>query len=146
VSGAAYRPRLQRLEAALRAIAAGSVGHGLTLHGCVLRQRRGRIAVRREPARVAPPVPVAQRTWDGRWRLDAKLDGEGLTIGALGAGGLAEIPDWRDRGIGREALLTTPALWRDGALVAAPFARPEAGVSFRRVSALAPPWDPKLLR
>ena len=60
-SGARYRPRLARLEAALAAIEAGRVGHGLTLHGCVLRARGGRVAIRREPAAVAPPVPVAPR-------------------------------------------------------------------------------------
>ena len=40
VSGALYRPRLARLEAALAAVEAGGVGHGLTLHGCVLRAAR----------------------------------------------------------------------------------------------------------
>jgi len=58
VSGERYRPRLVRLEAALAAVEAGRIGHGVTLHGCVLRAWRGRVAIRREPARVAPPVPV----------------------------------------------------------------------------------------
>ena len=39
VSGAVYRPRLVRLEAAQAAVVGGRVGHGLTLHGCVLRAR-----------------------------------------------------------------------------------------------------------
>ena len=36
VSGAVYRPRLARLAAAAAAVAGGRIGHGLTLHGCVL--------------------------------------------------------------------------------------------------------------
>ena len=59
VSGARYRPRLAQLEAALAAAAARRLGHGLTLHGCVLEHRSGRLAVRREPGRVAPQVPLA---------------------------------------------------------------------------------------
>ena len=84
---------------------AARVGHGLTLHGCVLRPRGGRVAIRREPARVAPPVPLARRALGralaarGRRRRPAT----GLTIGALGAGraGAARRtgapPGWRAR-------------------------------------------------
>jgi tRNA(Ile)-lysidine synthase len=71
VSGAAYRPRLVRLEAALAAIDDEGVGHGLTLHGCVLRRRGGQVAIRREVARMAPAVPLAVGRWDGRWQLEA---------------------------------------------------------------------------
>jgi tRNA(Ile)-lysidine synthase len=148
VSGAAYRPRLVRLEAALAAVEAGAVGHGITLHGCVLRARGGRVTVRREPARVAPPVPLARGRWDGRWQVVGQPPvGDDLTIGALGLPGLAACPDWRATGLAREALLTTPAIWRGGgALVAAPLVRPAAGFGFRRVSAVAPPWAPEILR
>ena len=108
VSGAVYRPRLVRLEAALAAIEAGRVGHGLTLHGCVLRTRGGRIAIRRELARVAPAVPLAAGRWDGRWQIEGTPpEGEGLTIGALGAGGLARLGGHRP-GPAREALAATP--------------------------------------
>ena len=58
-------------------------------------------------------------------------------IGALGAAGLAALGDWRATGLAREALLTTPAVWRGGSLVAAPLVRPAAGFGFRRVSAIA---------
>ncbi len=146
VSGALYRPRLVRLEAALAAVEADRVGHGLTLHGCVLRAHGGRIALRRELARVAPAVPLARRRWDGRWQLEGTPPaGEGLSIGALGPGGLARVPS-RPAGLAREALVTTPAIWRDGVLVAAPLARPEAAFGFRRVSAVPPPWQPEIVR
>ena len=114
VSGEVYRPRLARLQAALRILEAGEVGHGLTLHGCVLRARGGHVAIRREPSRVASAVPLAEGEWDGRWRLvGAAPEGEGLTIGALGAGGLRRIGA-HPPGLAREALATTPAIWRKG--------------------------------
>ncbi|HRO11829.1 MAG TPA: hypothetical protein PK452_09880, partial [Amaricoccus sp.] len=141
VSGAVYRPRLVRLEAALATLEAGRIGHGLTLHGCVLRTRGGRIAIRRELARMAPAAPLVARRWDGRWQLEGTPpEGGGLTIGALGAGGLARLPQHR-AGPAREALAATPAIWHQGRLLAAPLARPEAGFTFRRVSAVPPPWD-----
>ena len=147
VGGARYRPRLTRLEAALAAIEAGRVGHGLTLHGCVLRSRGGRVAIRREPAAAAPPAPIARGVWDGRWRLEGVPPaGDDLVIAAVGAAGLAALGDWRATGLAREALLTTPAVWRGGSLVAAPVVRPAAGFAFRRVSAIAPPWAPVMVR
>ncbi|HET9067119.1 MAG TPA: tRNA lysidine(34) synthetase TilS [Amaricoccus sp.] len=144
VSGARYRPRLVRLEAALAAIDAGRVGHGLTLHGCVLRARAGRVAIRRELARMADAVPLAAGRWDARWQLEGTPpDGPGLTIGALGAGGLARLSSHR-AGPAREALAATPAVWRGGELMAAPLAeaapRPGLRITFRRVSAVPPPW------
>lgn len=144
VSGAVYRPRLARLSAVLLAIEAGQVGRGLTLHGCVLRVEGSQIAVRREPARVAPEVPLADGRWDGRWLVEGgPPDPVGLSIGALGADGLAEIG--RQPGDPpRESLWTTPAVRRYGLLIAAPVARPRSG-SFcaRRISAIVPPWLPE---
>jgi tRNA(Ile)-lysidine synthase len=127
-------------------VAGGGVGHGMTLHGCVLRPRRGAIAIRREPGRVAAPAPLAAGCWDGRWVVDAEPPGEGLRIGALGPAGLAACPDWRAAGAAREVLLTAPAVWRGGVLVAAPLVRPAPGFGFRRVSALPPPWAPPIVR
>lgn len=142
VSGEIYRPRLARLEALLAQVEAGEVGHGVTLHGCVVRQRGGRIVIRREPSRVAPAVPLAFGRWDGRWALVGEPpDGQGLTIGALGAGGLS-MAGPHPPGLAREALATTPAVWRWGELVAAPLVRPEAGFGFRRIAALASPLEP----
>lgn len=139
VSGEIYRPRLVRLEAALAAIDAGLVGHGMTLHGCVLRHRGGSVAIRREPARVAPAVPLLDGRWDGRWQLVGQPPaGQGMTIGALGAGGLAMLGG-HPEGLAREALATTPAIWRRGELVAAPLARPVAGFGFRRIAAITSP-------
>lgn len=160
-SGARVRPRLAATEAAAAAIAAGG-GRGLTAHGCVLRAWRGLAAIRREPAHAGPPVP-AGRIWDGRWQVDgaAAEAMAGAEIAALGPAGLAARPRWRDSGLAREALLTTPGLWRDGRLLAAPIldrnpgraadaspgtspetgpGAPPRGPVARRVASLAPPW------
>lgn len=145
VSGATYRPRLAALERALERLEAGSLGHGLTLHGCVLRPARGQVAIRREAQRVAPPAPLARRRWDARWEIMGDPPaGPDLAIGALGTAGLERVGDWRGAGIPRETLLTTPALWRGQELVAAPLLRPEARFGFRRIVALQPPWEVRI--
>ena len=131
----------------MAAIEAGRLGRGLTLHGCVLRPRGDRIAVRREPRHVAPPVPLARGGWDGRWRLDEPYPQlAGARIGALGAAGLAHYPDWRRAGVARETLVTTPAIWIEGRPAAAPLLQPDPRFRFRRVSVLPPPWAETILR
>ena len=147
VGGARYRPRLARLEAALAAIEAGRVGHGLTLHGCVLRARGGRVAIRREPAAVAPPVPIAAR------RLGRALAARG------GAAGRRRPRDRRARG-GRARGARRLARDRAGARGAPDHAGGLAGRQPRRgargpargrlrVSAglrHRPPWAPAMVR
>jgi tRNA(Ile)-lysidine synthase len=139
VSGAVWRPRLAPLAALDAVLMAGGPGRGITLHGCVIRERQGRVAVRREPAWAAAPVP-AGTVWDGRWELAEGSGARGLVIGALGRAGLAQCPDWRATGIARETLLTTPALWRGDRLEAAPFAREGTAGGFRRISTATPLW------
>jgi tRNA(Ile)-lysidine synthase len=139
VAGAPMRPRLVVTEAAAAAVLEGSVGRGLVLFGCVLRPRRGRIALHREPAAVAAPVPAACGVWDGRWRVTG-AEHAGLVIGALGPEGLAARPDWRASGLPREALLTTPGLWHGDRLVAAPALDPDGSIRAARVAPSSPPW------
>lgn len=147
VAGARYRPRLVRLEAVARALAQGEIGGGVTLHGCVLRRARGGIALRREVARVAPPVDLAAGSWDGRWEVSvAAPQGGRRMIAALGPAGLAQLRDWRACGLAREAMLTTPGVWEAERLVAAPVCEPGAGVEARRIAPLTPPWEFTLLR
>ena len=148
VSGAIYRPRLETLEAALATIEAGRIGHGLTLHGCVLRASRGNVSVsiRRELARVAPAVPVGRRRWDGRWELQGDVpDDPELMMGALGYDGLEWLEHGR-AGPAREALAASPGIWRGRKLVSAPVAEPDGGFVVRRVSAVTPPWNSEIVR
>ena len=142
VSGERYRPRADRLAPAYGAVVRSDVGRGLTLHGCVLRRAGAAIAVRREPGRVSGPVPATARAWDGRWRLAAAGPEPlaSLEIGALGPDGLAALGDGPARGLPREALLSTPALWREGTLVAAPVATGQGPWRFERIAPVPPPW------
>lgn len=136
VSGAPLRPRLAALTGVAGAIAVGGM-KGLTLHGCVLRAKGERIVLRREPERVGPSVPFGG-IWDARWRVTGP--GAGAGIAALGTAGLAARPHWRDSGLAREALLTTPGVWRDGALIAAP-ALDGPPFALRRVFEGPSPWE-----
>ncbi len=140
VAGARFRPRLRIVEAVDAALARGDLGRGLTAQGCVLRPvAGGGVAVRREVARVECRVPVRLGLWDNRWRVTDTGSGA-LEIGALGAAGLSARPRWRDAGVARETLLTTPALWRGEALVAALALDEGCAGRALRVSPLLPPW------
>lgn len=127
IGGQPYRPRWAALTDAVARAQSGKV----TLAGCVLRPDHGGLRIGREPAAVAGPVPAGQ-LWDGRWTIRAASG----TVGALGAAGLAQCPDWRAAGLGRDTLLASPALWRAGVLIAAPLAgmgaeKAELGPDFR---------------
>ncbi|MFE3837349.1 tRNA lysidine(34) synthetase TilS [Pseudogemmobacter sonorensis] len=127
-SGARHPPRaeaLARLELALLE------GRAATLSGVRFAIRDGRILALREP-RAQQGAVAPDALWDHRWRLesadadaDAAADSRGAEIRALGAGGLACLPDWRETGLPRGLLEVSPALWRGDALLAAPLALPE---------------------
>ena len=136
VSGAEYRPREISLEALRSQLIGLDAFSGLTLHGCILRTRRGRIAVRREPRAVAPRVPAKRGVWDRRWRIDTEGDlSPEAEIGALGQDGLSKIANWRDLGIARETLLTLPGLWIGTELQGADLPGAPVRVGFRHLHA-----------
>ncbi|MCR9085202.1 MAG: tRNA lysidine(34) synthetase TilS [Rhodobacteraceae bacterium] len=114
VSGAAYRPRFEALKRTLADLESGARA---TLHGCLCQGDAATLRVGREPAAVAGPVP-APGLWDGRWRITCPA-GSGLTADALGEAGLAERPGWRETGLARTTMLTSPALWEGPRLHAA---------------------------
>jgi tRNA(Ile)-lysidine synthase len=144
VAGTSYRPRLDPLGALCDALISGAP-RPATLHGCLLVPSAGAVSILREPGHAAPPVPLARRRWDRRWQTDAMADDD-LRIGPLGTAGLRARPRWRDSGLPRLALLTTPAVWRGTELVAAPILEPCGKWTFRRISSLPPPWAPPVLR
>lgn len=116
MGGATYPPRsaaLLRLELAL------DQGKDATLGGVRFRQKDDHILVTRETRAVQGAVPMGQ-LWDHRWQLTGPPL-KGAEIAALGLHGLQDCPDWRDHAP-REVLLTSPALWHDGRLIAAPLA------------------------
>lgn len=134
-SGAEYGPRAEAEAQLLSAMLGFRLGGGRSLHGCLIRpEGPGHAVIAREAAALDPkPAPLAlgETVWDGRF-LVVNEGEEGASIAALGDAGaqrlseLAEEGLWRPPahwdGTPRAAKLTTPALWRDGGLAAAPLA------------------------
>ena len=117
MNGADYAPRAMKLSHLDGSLREGRDG---TLAGVRFRHKAGTILILREPRAAQGPVPLGQR-WDHRWQVTGP-DLPGATVAALGAEGLRNITDWRALGLPRDALLVTPAIWRDGRLIAAPLA------------------------
>lgn len=119
MSGAYYAPRAHAIETAINAIEQRTTGH--TLGGAIIRVTKSdQISIRREPARVEPPVPFG-KIWDERWMVLGDAPPR-ATVGALTEKGLTQIENPQYSEIAREILLTTPAIWVDDELISAPFA------------------------
>jgi tRNA(Ile)-lysidine synthase len=116
LSGADYPPRADavgRLQAAIRQ------GRDATLGGCKMALRGNDVRMTREPKAAAGLKGPTDAIWDHRWRLSGPHDA-GLMVGALGAEGLRQCPNWRETGFSRAALVVSPAIWRDETLISAP--------------------------
>ena len=94
-------------------------GRGSTLQGVRARITPQTILLVREPRALAGVTAGPGCLWDGRWQVSGPFP-EGAILRALGEAGLAQRPDWRAAGIGREALLVSPAVWHGDALIAVP--------------------------
>lgn len=116
LSGHGYPPRRDAVEELRQAIAHG---RQITLAGCLLSHNDGESRLTREFNAVKDAVCPTDHLWDGRWVLDGPHN-PGLTIRALGEA-VTDTP-WRDSGLPRRSLLSSPAIWREDALVAAPMA------------------------
>lgn len=117
VSGADYAPRRAPLLELLKQLPSGKTGN---LMGCLVTVSQGRVRVAREEAAVATSrsqTPV----WDGRWRVCGPWQ-EGMQVRALRSQGLLQVPEWRDIGLPRTSLLSSPSVWYDDTLIAAPLA------------------------
>lgn len=120
VAGAGYPPRGAALSALLDALRGSPEAPGMTLHGCRAMISAMTLRITREHAAVAGLRGPTDAPWDGRWRLDGPHAAE-LEVRALGEA-VRDCPDWRGTGLPRATLLASPAVWRDGRLVAAPVA------------------------
>lgn len=115
-----YVPRRAAVTGMLQAIRENRAS---TLQGCQMRRVRGRVWIFREFNAVAHTEGPADEIWDRRWRLAAPETAVGdEVIRALGPEGLPRCPAWRETGIPRDVLLSSPAVWRGETLVAAPLA------------------------
>ena len=134
VGGGSYRPRLDSFTAALATVRGGT---RCTIRGCVLSLENNRLRIGRELAATQPlSVTNASGTqiWDGRWALEAPVHLNEFEIRALGEDGLAYCLNWRQIGVPRATLLTTPSVWSNGSLIAAPIAGYGNGWSARIVA------------
>lgn len=115
VSGASYAPRAEKT---LRLI--GEKPKAATLHGCKVSFEISMIRVSREYASVASLHGPAPGRWDMRWYVDGPSGARG-EIRALGEEGLRQSPyDWRDTGLRRDTVLSSPSVWEGASLIAAP--------------------------
>jgi tRNA(Ile)-lysidine synthase len=114
---ARHAPRADALQ---RLVASLQEGQAATLGGVRLVPAPAGLWLCREMRGLGPAVaPGAE--WDGRWQVQGPF-AAGDQVAALGAAGLAQLADWRSTGLPRAVLLATPAIWRQGQLVAAPLA------------------------
>lgn len=134
ISAAYYAPRAHQSEAILDALD-GETFEDQALIGCLVRRSGQTLTLRREPARVAGPAPTTS-LWDDRWRITGP-DMPNAQVAALGEPGLSHYPAWRETGLARETLLTTPAIFEGETLIAAPFVEesPSWHAEFAPVSA-----------
>ncbi len=110
--GREHLPDADRSMAILDAVAAPP--HRATLSRCVVDARRLGIFLHREWRGLPSRLPLANRIWDGRWRLDAKMP-QGIEVGPFAdASENAAPPAGIPASLVRAALAAEPALWRDG--------------------------------
>jgi tRNA(Ile)-lysidine synthase len=113
-----YRPRYEAVQNLLSAII---LQKGHTLAGCQTRHstKNNRFEIIRELNGVQRGHKVG--LFDAKWRVPTNIPAP-LNVAPLGANGLLSCPDWRETGVSRAALITTPAIWDGIDLIAAPFA------------------------
>jgi len=140
VGGGSY---LARGEALIETEIALAEGKASTLAGCLItpvdgaRRWERRWRVSREYNAVKDLVCPVGAVWDGRWRVappEGEAPPEDAEIRALGEAGIAECPDWRATGLPRTSLLSSPAVWSQGRLIAAPLADPQSDWAARIVA------------
>ncbi|KAE9627349.1 tRNA lysidine(34) synthetase TilS [Parasedimentitalea maritima] len=118
VSGATYPLRRRAMGEALEAVRSGG---SLTLGGCRILGRAGRVWICRELNAVREEAVQPGQLWDNRWLLSGG-DPSGIEVRSLGKAGLLLCPNWRQLGCPGVVLEATPALWNAQELVAAPLA------------------------
>jgi len=137
-SGDPYKPRAGELDQWFARIV---LGRPAPLRGVLAHWNKSLHKIRfyREPAAlgsepVAAPAPGGSVLWDHRWTIchtgSNTARHTGSNIAPLG-GGISNFENWRDRGLPRVSLETSPALWRDGTCVAAFCIDPPDGWSVR---------------
>lgn len=117
LSNSDYPPRRGAVEKAREAIRTDST---FTLHGCQIERDGETLWVFREFNAVRDLTAEVGDVWDDRWYVDGAEDDPELQVRALGPDGLAQVPCWREAGLPRAALMTTPGVFMGADLIASP--------------------------
>lgn len=129
ISSSGYGPResgLTELDVALMTSGKG------TLCGCIFTQDDSGTRITRELNAVKDIVAKTDQTWDRRWQFEGPHAPD-LAVRALGEG-IRDCPDWRDTGLPRTSLMSSPSIWRGDTLIAAPIAGYSQGWTARIVA------------
>ncbi len=118
IAGQGYAPRRTAVN---QAVAAVRDGRTMTLSGCLLIPHANKTWFCRELNAVAAETAAPNEVWDSRWILSGPPS-PGAEVRVLGKDGLPQVPDWRDLGKPRKALLSSPAVWKGEKLLSAPLA------------------------
>ncbi len=113
-----YPPRQSAIEQALEAL---SAGRSANLGGCLLVQDGEKAWICRELNAVSSETALPGNIWDQRWIVTGP-DTSDAEIRALGEEGILQLESWRSAGKPRAVLLSTPAVWAGGIVLAAPLA------------------------
>ncbi|MEO9516352.1 MAG: tRNA lysidine(34) synthetase TilS [Paracoccaceae bacterium] len=117
VSGRTYSPRRTAVLAAIDSI---REGRNVTLDGCHIVHATDLIWIFREFNAVRDTTSMVGDSWDDRWTVEGPEDDDRLVVRALGEDGLKQLKDWRKINLPREALASSPSVWDEGVLIAAP--------------------------
>lgn len=117
VNGANYSPRRGGVSQVQTAM---DNGISSTLDGCQIVCKQGRVYVCRELNAVREMIGPMDGLWDGRWRIIGPSERKELCVAPLGELGVRSSEAWRELGLPREAILSLPAVWSGGELIASP--------------------------
>ncbi len=117
ISQSAYSPRRASVSVVMQAVRSGD---SATLEGVQLQQQDGQMWLFREYAAVSDQGVEVGDIWDDRWTISGPEDDPAIHVRAVGPEGLKQVPNWREAGLPRAALLSTPGVWLGEELISAP--------------------------
>lgn len=118
LTGNPYVPRRQAMVDARTVVGQGG---SYTVAGCRVLVKSSTAWIFREMNAVRSTETAPGQLWDGRWVIFGGVARQ-RKVRMLGLDGLQQCPDWRALECPREVLQSTPAVWCDQKLVAAPVA------------------------
>jgi len=126
------KPYAPRSEALLELEIAIEQSGKHTLAGCLVTKKGDCLRVSRELQAVKSLEGAINHTWDDRWEILGTAS-KNLTARALGVH-IKQVPDWRDVGLPRDSLMSSPAVFDGETLISAPVAGLNSGFEARIVT------------